>query len=115
MFAVNAKGRSEPTIIDDITFKGVAKYTGKHTIYSIYNTHLCQTFVVAIPIAAVFRKQPFMSYFHIFFCPSLYTILNEMNAIVFIFIKCAIRREQEFYLSNCRHGVNILFTAHSET
>lgn len=29
LFAVNAKGRSEPTIIDDITFKGVAKYTGK--------------------------------------------------------------------------------------
>ncbi|XP_055382348.1 protein turtle homolog A [Condylostylus longicornis] len=26
--AVNAKGRSDPTIIDDITFKGVAKYTG---------------------------------------------------------------------------------------
>ncbi len=29
LFAVNAKGRSEPTIIDDITFKGVAKFTGK--------------------------------------------------------------------------------------
>lgn len=28
LFAANAKGRSEPTIIDDITFKGVAKYTG---------------------------------------------------------------------------------------
>lgn len=28
MFAVNAKGRSEPTIIDDITYKGIAKYTG---------------------------------------------------------------------------------------
>lgn len=32
LFAVNAKGRSEPTIIDDITFKGVAKYTGKFFI-----------------------------------------------------------------------------------
>lgn len=29
LFAVNAKGRSEPTIIDDITFKGVAKFTGE--------------------------------------------------------------------------------------
>uniref|UniRef100_A0A1I8NIL5 Ig-like domain-containing protein n=1 Tax=Musca domestica TaxID=7370 RepID=A0A1I8NIL5_MUSDO len=28
IFAVNAKGRSEPIIIDDINFKGVAKYTG---------------------------------------------------------------------------------------
>lgn len=28
LFAVNAKGRSEPAIIDDITFKGVAKFTG---------------------------------------------------------------------------------------
>lgn len=28
LFAINAKGRSEPTIIDDITFKGVAKFTG---------------------------------------------------------------------------------------
>lgn len=30
LFAVNPKGRSEPTIIDDITFKGVAKFTGKN-------------------------------------------------------------------------------------
>lgn len=29
IFAVNAKGRSEPTIIDDINFKGVAKFTGE--------------------------------------------------------------------------------------
>lgn len=29
MFAANAKGRSEPTVIDDISFKGVAKYTGE--------------------------------------------------------------------------------------
>lgn len=29
LFAVNAKGRSEPTVIDDITFKGVAKFTGE--------------------------------------------------------------------------------------
>lgn len=28
LFAVNPKGRSEPTIIDDINFKGIAKYTG---------------------------------------------------------------------------------------
>jgi hypothetical protein len=28
LFAVNAKGRSEPVIIDDISFKGVAKFTG---------------------------------------------------------------------------------------
>lgn len=34
LFAVNAKGRSEPTIIDDITFKGVAKFTGK-TLFNI--------------------------------------------------------------------------------
>jgi hypothetical protein len=26
---VNAKGRSEPVIIDDISFKGVAKFTGE--------------------------------------------------------------------------------------
>lgn len=29
LFAVNQKGRSEPVIIDDITFKGVAKFTGE--------------------------------------------------------------------------------------
>lgn len=28
IFAVNMKGRSEPIIIDDINFKGVAKLTG---------------------------------------------------------------------------------------
>lgn len=28
LFAVNPKGRSEPVVIDGITFKGVAKYTG---------------------------------------------------------------------------------------
>ncbi|ALC47181.1 CG14372 [Drosophila busckii] len=31
IFAVNAKGRSEPTIIDDINFKGVAKLTSSST------------------------------------------------------------------------------------
>ncbi|EDV92962.1 hemicentin-1 [Drosophila grimshawi] len=31
IFAVNVKGRSEPTIIDDINFKGVAKLTGSST------------------------------------------------------------------------------------
>ncbi|XP_030370530.1 protein turtle homolog A [Scaptodrosophila lebanonensis] len=31
IFAVNAKGRSEPIIIDDINFKGVAKFTGAST------------------------------------------------------------------------------------
>ena len=34
LFAVNAKGRSEPVIIDDISFKGVAKFTGKFCIFS---------------------------------------------------------------------------------
>lgn len=28
LYAINAKGRSDPTVIDAITFKGVAKYTG---------------------------------------------------------------------------------------
>lgn len=28
LYAINAKGRSDPTIIDSITFKGVAKFTG---------------------------------------------------------------------------------------
>lgn len=33
LFAVNAKGRSEPVIIDDISFKGVAKFTGELTVF----------------------------------------------------------------------------------
>lgn len=28
LFAVNPKGRSEPTVIDDVSFKGAAKFTG---------------------------------------------------------------------------------------
>lgn len=32
LYAVNAKGRSEPTIIDPVTFKGVAKLQGKAQI-----------------------------------------------------------------------------------
>ncbi|TDG44787.1 hypothetical protein AWZ03_008761 [Drosophila navojoa] len=35
IFAVNVKGRSEPTIIDDINFKGVAKLTGNSTGLSV--------------------------------------------------------------------------------
>jgi hypothetical protein len=31
LFAVNAKGRSEPVIIDDISFKGVVKFSGEQT------------------------------------------------------------------------------------
>lgn len=37
LFAVNAKGRSEPAIIDDITFKGVAKFTGMFLWFNLYN------------------------------------------------------------------------------
>lgn len=29
LYAVNAKGKSDPTIIDTVTFKGVAKFTGE--------------------------------------------------------------------------------------
>jgi hypothetical protein len=31
LFAVNAKGRSEPVIIDDISIKGVVKFSGEQT------------------------------------------------------------------------------------
>ncbi len=31
VYAVNGKGRSEPFILDGITFRGVAKLTGEHT------------------------------------------------------------------------------------
>lgn len=34
MYAVNAKGRSEPFVIETVTFKGVAKYTGKFRDYN---------------------------------------------------------------------------------
>lgn len=37
LYAINAKGRSDPTIIDPVTFKGVAKYTSKWIVFvSIY-------------------------------------------------------------------------------
>ena len=39
LFAVNAKGRSEPVIIDDITFKGVAKFTGECFINTRSTSH----------------------------------------------------------------------------
>lgn len=29
LYAINAKGKSDPTVIDTVTFKGVAKFTGK--------------------------------------------------------------------------------------
>ncbi|XP_062702027.1 hemicentin-1 [Aedes albopictus] len=35
LFAANAKGRSEPVIVDDITFKGVAKYTGVSNVMNV--------------------------------------------------------------------------------
>lgn len=44
LYAVNAKGRSDPTIIDPVTFKGVAKLQGKDFFYylsiSNYNKFL---------------------------------------------------------------------------
>lgn len=30
LYSMNAKGRSEPTVIDVIKFKDIAKYTGKY-------------------------------------------------------------------------------------
>lgn len=38
VYAVNGKGRSEPFILDGITFRGVAKLTGEHT--ELYDCNL---------------------------------------------------------------------------
>ncbi|XP_031624769.1 neural cell adhesion molecule 2 isoform X1 [Contarinia nasturtii] len=66
LFAVNAKGRSEPTIIDDITFKGVAKYTGQSNLSSIPISPVLAGLtltaailfaVVCIVLGAIYRRQ----------------------------------------------------------
>lgn len=36
LYAVNAKGRSDAAVIDAITFKGVAKYTGIYFFIKFY-------------------------------------------------------------------------------
>lgn len=35
LYAINAKGRSDATVIDPVTFKGVAKLQGKDTYYRL--------------------------------------------------------------------------------
>lgn len=40
LYAVNAKGRSDPTIIDPVTFKGVAKLQGKNKKINVINVYL---------------------------------------------------------------------------
>jgi hypothetical protein len=37
MFAINAKGRSEPTFIEGLSIKGVAKFTGTCTVLLFLN------------------------------------------------------------------------------
>ncbi|KAG4077787.1 hypothetical protein HA402_011216 [Bradysia odoriphaga] len=65
MFAVNAKGRSEPTIIDDITFKGVATFTGQSNGLKIPLSPILASLtliaavlfaVVCIVLATLYRK-----------------------------------------------------------
>ncbi|XP_046401611.1 B-cell receptor CD22-like [Ischnura elegans] len=45
LYAVNAKGRSDPALIDEVTFKGVAKYTGPST--SLPMSPVLTTLVIA--------------------------------------------------------------------
>jgi hypothetical protein len=42
---VNAKGRSEPVIIDDISFKGVAKFTGTGELFFRFPDPLLRHFI----------------------------------------------------------------------
>lgn len=49
IFAINVKGRSEPIIIDDINFKGVAKLTGQFTeLKSSLKLQLATGFIIII-------------------------------------------------------------------
>ncbi|KAG4071003.1 hypothetical protein HA402_001440 [Bradysia odoriphaga] len=66
LFAVNAKGRSEPTIIDDITFKGVAKFTGQSNGLNVSISPILASLtliaailfaVVCIVLAALYRRH----------------------------------------------------------
>ncbi|CAO1433884.1 unnamed protein product [Diamesa serratosioi] len=66
MFAANAKGRSEPTIIDDISFKGVAKYTGVSNVMNVPVSPVLAALtmtaailfaVVCIVLATIYRKH----------------------------------------------------------
>lgn len=40
LYAVNAKGRSDPVALETVTFKGVAKYTGKIITYYCIKLHV---------------------------------------------------------------------------
>ncbi|GLV36530.1 sidestep IV [Carabus blaptoides fortunei] len=64
LYAVNAKGRSDPTIIDSITFKGVAKYTGPSTtmavsplLLGLIATAGLLAAVVCLVLAALYRRH----------------------------------------------------------
>ncbi|KAJ6637898.1 Nephrin, partial [Pseudolycoriella hygida] len=53
LFSVNAKGKSEPTIIDDVTFKGVSKFTGYSNGFQVSISPIlaCLTLFVAVIFA----------------------------------------------------------------
>ncbi|CRK88301.1 CLUMA_CG002080, isoform A [Clunio marinus] len=66
LFAVNPKGRSEPVIIDDITFKGVAKFTGVSNVMNVPVSPVLAALVltaailfaiVCIVLATIYRKH----------------------------------------------------------
>ncbi|XP_070493801.1 neural cell adhesion molecule 2 [Chironomus tepperi] len=66
LFAVNAKGRSEPVIIDDISFKGVAKFTGVSNVMNVPVSPVLAALVltaailfavVCIVLATIYRKH----------------------------------------------------------
>ncbi|XP_052899973.1 hemicentin-1 [Anopheles moucheti] len=66
LFAANAKGRSEPVIIDDITFKGVAKYTGVSNVMNVPLSPVLAALtltvailfaVVCIVLATIYRRH----------------------------------------------------------
>ncbi|XP_058467805.1 titin [Malaya genurostris] len=66
LFAANAKGRSEPVIVDDITFKGVAKYTGVSNVMNVPLSPVLAALtltvailfaVVCIVLATIYRRH----------------------------------------------------------
>ncbi|XP_055525427.1 hemicentin-1 [Wyeomyia smithii] len=53
LFAANAKGRSEPVIVDDITFKGVAKYTGVSNVMNVPLSPVLAALTLTVAILSV--------------------------------------------------------------
>lgn len=85
LFAVNAKGRSEPTILDNITMNVPSKFTGELNFLLHFLLRVFFVVVVVSFILGFFYRSHYHHYHYCYCWSCLYYCVRQQSASIIIF------------------------------